>query len=322
LSERDMQRLLDLVERVLGREWIDASEWLRSLPDNSVEKIEERLIAMDYAGLIVELDAAAKTFAASTHSMFERAGRLEAKWLDKQPQLAEKLVHFEAKNLEAVRTAELNELANVQGLTEETRANIQAALVDGTRTGANPRQVARGIRDSIGLTEQQGAWVRSYEDDLRSGRLSSALRRQLRDERSDKLLRRIQKDGGELTEKQVASLVERYRKKQLKYRAEMIARTEAARNVHAGSMESFRQAIERGDLKAEDLVREWHPGPKTKHAREDHRSSALLKQRPTWGEPYAMPNGAHMMYPGDEAGGASNVIHCRCTQSITLAAAA
>lgn len=319
MSERDMQRLLALVERVLGREWIDASEWLRSLPDNTVEAIETRLIAMDYPGLVAELETAAKTFAAATHAQFERAGRAESKWMDKQPALKEQLIRFDVKNPDVVRAAETNELANVQGLTEEMRANISAALRDGANTSANPREVARSIRDSIGLTEQQGRWVRSYEADLRAGRFSAALGRELRDERSDKLLRRMRKERGQLTEKQIASLVERYRKNQLKYRAEMIARTESARNVHAGSMEAFRQAIDRGDLEAEDLIREWHPGPRTKHARVDHRASSLLDQRPAFTEPYLMPDGAHMMYPGDEAGGAANVVHCRCTQSITLA---
>jgi hypothetical protein len=32
-----------------------------------------------------------------------------------------------------------------------------------------------------------------------------------------------------------------------------------------------------------------------------------------------MADGAEMLYPGDEDGGASNVIHCRCTVSTTLA---
>jgi hypothetical protein len=132
------------------------------------------------------------------------------------------------------------------------------------------------------------------------------------------MLRRM-KRGESLTESQVESLTERYRKAQLKYRAEMIARTESARNVHAGSEESFRQAIERGDLDAADLVREWHPGPATKHARKDHRESFLLDQRPGWGERFRMADGAEMLYPGDEDGGASNVIHCRCTVSTTLA---
>lgn len=320
MSERDLVRLIEILERALGREWIDASEWLRSLDSNSATAIEARLLAGDYAGLVAEVETAARTFAAATHAAFERAGRAEAKWLDKQPDLKERLIRFDATDQHAVRAAEVNELKNVQGLVVETRDNIRAALVDGQRTGTNPRQVARSIRSSIGLTEQQSAWVRSYEADLRAGRFSRAMSRELHDDRANRMLRRM-KRGDSLTDAQVEKLVERYRKAQLKYRAEMIGRTEAARNTHAGSEESFRQAIARGDLLAEDIEAEWHPGPRTKHARADHRSSALLDQRPAFGRPFVMPSGARMRYPGDDelGAGASDIVHCRCTRSLTLA---
>lgn len=319
-----MQRLLELVERVLGREWIDASEWLRKLPENTVEAIEARLIAMDYSGLIAELESAAKTFAAATHAGFERAARAEAKWLDKQPLVADKLIRFDAKNPLVVAAANNNEYANVQGLAEEARLNVRAVMKEAARTSANPREAARAIRNSIGLTEQQTLWVMSYESSLREGRFGDALSRKLRDARSDKLLRKVQRDGGELTEKQIESLVERYRKKQLKYRAEMIGRTESSKNVHGGSDEAFRQAIERGDLTAEDLECEWHPGPRTKHARLDHRASSLLQQRPVFGQPFIMPSGARMRYPGDDelGAGAEDIVKCRCTRSVTIRKAA
>jgi hypothetical protein len=319
MSEKDLTRLIEILERALGREWIDAAEWIRSLPEASLAAIEAKIIANDFAGLFREIEtaaaSAAQTFAAATHAAFERAGRAEAKWIDKQPSMKERLIRFDAQDSEVIRAARENTYKNVQGLVEETRENLRTVLVDGQRAGTNPRVMAREIRHSIGLTDQQAQWVRSYEADLRAGRFSAARSRELHD---DRLLRGV-KRGDTLTDAQVEKAVERYRKAQLKYRAEMIARTEAGRNVHAGSEESFRQAIARGDLTADDIVGEWHPGPRRKHSRDHHRSSFLLEQRPRFGEMFVMDDGVRMRHPHDENGTARHVIHCKCTRSLTLA---
>jgi hypothetical protein len=321
VSEKDLTRLIEILERALGREWIDAAEWIRSLPEASIAAIEAKIIANDFAGLFREIEtaaaSAARTFAAATHAAFERAGRAEAKWIDKQPSMKERLIRFDAQDSEVIRAARENTYKNVQGLVEETRENLRTVLVDGQRAGTNPRVMAREIRHSIGLTDQQAKWVRSYEADLRAGRFSQARSRELHDNR---LLRNV-KRGDTLTDAQIEKAVERYRKAQLKYRAEMIARTEAGRNVHSGSEEAFRQAIARGDLAAEDVESEWHPGPRTKHARDGHRAASLLEQRPRWGETFLLPSGARMAHPGDDShgAGASDIVHCRCTRSLTLA---
>lgn len=100
----------------------------------------------------------------------------------------------------------------------------------------------------------------------------------------------------------------------------MIARTEGLKAVHAGNQELFQQAIDRGDIDANQLVGQWNPGPRTKNARPDHRTPALLSQRPAFGVPFDMPDGTQMLHPGDEAGGAANCACCRCTKSTRFAA--
>jgi hypothetical protein len=318
MSERDMKKLLDLIEKHLGTEWQGVIDWLRGLDSNSVAAIEARLIAGDYAGLLKEVDQAAKMFAAASHQGYEHAGREAAKWLDEQPGLADRLVRFDATNDRAVYAARRNELELAQGLSQETRQNVRQILVDGQRQGLNPRTMARDIRDSIGLTPTQESHVRNYRRALETGDYQNAMQRELHDDRANTRLRRLSRDGGQLTEQQIDTMTERYRTAYVEYRTEVIARTESAKNVHAGIQESFRQAIERGDIDADQLVKEWIPGPRTKDARPAHRSSALLDQRPAVGDPFVLADGVKMQWPGDPSAPVAELANCRCTFSTTF----
>ena len=81
-------------------------------------------------------------------------------------------------------------------ITEEQRASIRQVIVDGAETGANPRAMARDSRDSIGLTPNQEAAVRSYRFAIDNADWSDALGRELSDGRSDRTLAARQRDGG------------------------------------------------------------------------------------------------------------------------------
>lgn len=320
MSEKDIQKLLALVERHLGKEWIDIGDWLRSLPANELDAIERRLLAYDYTGIVAEVEQAARTFAAATHAEYARAGRAGAAWLDAQPAVADKLIRFDVANDRAVIAARRNELELVHGLTQETRQTVTQVIVDGQRNGLNPRVIAQDIRDSITLTPTQAQHVVNTRRALERGDFGNALGRELLDGRDARTLRRISRDGGQLTPKQIDQMVERYRANYVTHRAEVIARTESAKNVHAGLDESFRQAVDRGDVRADQLVKEWIPGPRTKDARDSHRATSLLDQRPKQGEPFVLPDGTRMQYPGDPAGGVANVANCRCTVATRLEA--
>ena len=319
MSERDLQRLLALWEKTLGTGWLEAAEWLRSLPANSIDAIEQRLMRGDIAGLIQESEAAALRFAAETHSAFTGAGQRGAKWLDDHPALTDKLIRFDASGSRVVQVARRNQLELVQGFQDErwqvARQITRDAMVDGT--ASNPRAVARAFRDSIGLAPNQEQAVRNYRRALEQQDWSKALGYELSSGQADRTVRRLQRDGGGLSNAQLDSMVERYRQNQITWRAENIARTEASKNVHQGLDESFRQAVDRGDIRADQLVKEWIPGPRTKDARESHRTTALLDQRPKLGEPFVMGDGVRMQYPG--AGPVEHVAHCRCTFSTTIA---
>jgi len=315
MSEREMAKLLAIIEKALGASWLDVSDWLRS--QNSLDAIEERLIRGDVQGVVKEVEQAARMFAAETHGAFTTAGKAGAKWLDAQPALADKLVRFDVTNARAIRAAQRNELEWVVGVTNDTRTMAHTAIIEGQRRNANPREVARDIREGLGLTAEQSRHVANYRRALESGDFANAMGRELHDARSDRMLRRLAGEDGSLTPAQIDKMTEQYRRNYIAYRAETIARTESARNAHAGLDEALTQAVERGEIDAESLVKEWiHAG--RGRSRADH--VAMDGKTVRFGEAFAMPDGARMKYPGDPAGGAANTANCRCTFATTIGA--
>lgn len=313
MSEKDMQDLLDLVERQLGKSWLDLVEWLRD--QNALEDVDARLAAGDHAGAIQAVEDAAKRYAADIHAGYVTAGQTAAEWLDSK---VTSPVRFDVANHRAIAWARQNAADLVQGLTDEAKQSARAIIADGVEAGENPRTIAIDLRSSIGLTADQARAVASYRRALESGDFSDALGRRLSDGRSDKTIASARDRGAELTQAQIDLAVDRYRSNSVSYRAEVIARTEALRAAHAGTDELYRQAIDNGDVDADALTGQWNPGPATKDARENHRTAALLAQRPKIGEPFVLEDGTEMMHPGDPAGGAENNASCRCCRSVRM----
>lgn len=313
-----MQKLLDLVERTLGSSWIDIVEWLRQ--HEALDQVDALLADGDYAGVLHAVETAAaqaaEKFATDVHAGYTEAGQQEAAWLGDE---TDAVVRFNAANPRAAAWAQQNQYELVQGISQEQRELIHRVIADGVTNGVNPRELARDIKDSLGLTPDQSDWVTSYRRSLESQDYANALSRALSDGRSDRSIEAAANRGDALTAEQIDQAVERYRQNVIGYRAETIARTEALRAVHQGSDELFRQAIDNGDVEHADLEGEWVPGPATAHARILHRTSDLLAQRPHVGDPFELDDGTRMLYPGDPAGGAKHNANCRCTRAVRYA---
>jgi hypothetical protein len=315
VSERDMSKLLALIEAHLGAGWVEISDWLRD--QATVDEIEARLLRGDIAGVLEEVEQAALKFAAETHQQYVRAGRETATWLDDQ--VDDRLIRFDETNPRSVARAERNRLEYVYGLRDEQREKINRVLIDGARTGANPREMARDIRDGLGLTPQQDAAVRSYRSALEAGDFTNALNRELRDARSDRSLLAARRDATALPAEQIDRMVERYRANYIDYRATVIARTEGLRALHEGNEDMFRQAIERGDVEADALVREWNHAGHGPDSRPGHVKLNGTQQK--FGEPFVNPiTGASLRYPGDPAAGPKETAQCRCALGTRLLA--
>ena len=218
-------------------------------------------------------------------------------------------VVFDSLPVGAVSAAEAYRAALVQDLTDSAREVVTQSVSANIIAGNNPRKTARDFRGVIGLSAQQELAVRNYRNYLETLN-PEALRRSLRDARSDRTVARAIQDGVPLTEQQIESLVERYRQRSLKYRSEMIARVEAMRAVNMGEYESLLTAFNEGKLN-KNLRRFWVV-TEDERLRDAHRPiPEINKYGVAVNEYFVTPLGP-MRYPLDPDGVAANVIHCRC----------
>ncbi len=314
MSEREMQDLLDLVARTLGRSWLDIVEWLRD--QNALEAVDARLAAGDIQGVIREVQTAAERYAADTHAAYITGGQKAASWLDAQT--ASSIIRFDVQNSRAVTYAQQQQRQLIAGLTQESRQVVQRVIVDGIRNGDNPLETARNLRDSIGLAPSQADAVASYRRALESGDYRNAISRALSDGRTDRSLEAALRNGTAIDPSRIDAMVERYRQNMIGYRAQVIARTESLRAVHAGTHELYRQAVDNGDVDADQLTRSWvHTG----HGK-DSRPGHIQMNGQTRGpfDPFDSPDGAQLMYPGDPDAPPDETVQCRCTVATRFAA--
>lgn len=218
----------------------------------------------------------------------------------------------------------------IRQINDTTKAAVREQLTGGMIAGSGPRDTARDVRQSIGLTDRQARAVENFRAELETfhlkrtaggwnlgGKISRApggaqvfaldsegnvkdgiLERRLRDFRHDRALIRAMESGKALTPEQIDKMVSAYARKYLKYRSEMIARTETLRATNAGAQESWRQAIERGVVAQELVRRLWIVG-------RDERVCSICrpipKMNPARGvkfdQPFATPKGPKFLPP-------------------------
>lgn len=198
----------------------------------------------------------------------------------------------------------------IREIDQTTRATIRQVLQSGLTAGDDPFAIARRVRGSIGLTQRQEAAVNNYERMLRALD-PEVLDRKLRDRRSDASVARAISNDMALTDAQVRSLVDRYRDRYLKYRANVIARTESIRAVQGAQWELFQDMINKGQIDARQVRRTWIT-TNDAHVRDAHMQIPLMNPRGVGqSETFSSPLGP-ILYPGDPSAPAANTIQCRC----------
>jgi hypothetical protein len=212
-------------------------------------------------------------------------------------------------------------------LTEGARMNVRNALFDGQVRGDNPRTTALNIVGRIdpvtkqrvggliGLTENQGNWVRSttrYLEQLDP----KYLQLELRDRRFDTIVKKAIDNGEKLSSDDVSRITTSYKNKVLKYRGDMIARTETAQTMNKGEFAATAQLLEDGLVSRDAATKEWDD---TKDSRERHTHRVMGNKYGKGNgiavdQPFESPSGAKLMYPGDTSlgAGADEVAGCRC----------
>ncbi len=233
-----------------------------------------------------------------------------------------------------LREYNLNLIREIDKGTKET---VRTMLTAGMTRGQNPLTVAREIKQAVGLTKTQQAAVARFRKELETFHTRRSAKawnlgakvskvhslqvmkinddgspkdgieeRRLRDYRFDGQLQRAMDKKKPLTKAQIDKMVAGYRRKYLKYRSEMIARTEALRAANFGQQEAWRQAVTANKVSEALLRRRWIVA-------KDERLCLVCRAVPgmnpalgvKFGEPFATPVGPIALPPLHPS--------CRCT---------
>lgn len=204
---------------------------------------------------------------------------------------------------------------HIREIAQNTAAAIAQTINRNESRSINPITTAREVRQNIGLTARQEQAVANYRLALENGS-KDALQRQLRDARFDSTVARAIADDKPLSKEQIDKMVTRYRERYIKYRSEVIARTEQLIAVSVGQ----RQSMLQGNVSPR-LRRDW---VYTHDGRERHWHATVPLLNPDGirvDEQYLTqpPSGVEMLdMPRDPNGSAANIILCRCREKYRM----
>ena len=210
-------------------------------------------------------------------------------------------------------------------------AMIQQQLERGLELGNNPRTTAldligrynpetgRRTGGTVGLTTQQAGWVNKARNELLELD-RNYFTRELRDKRYDSIVRKAIEDGKPLTKAQIDNAITQMQSKALKYRGDVIARTESINALRAGQFQAVQQALDVGELDSQDASKAWDATGDSRTRLDHWQMEEKYKDGIPINEAFQFPDGTEAMYPGDNSLGASakQVIQCRCRNVITI----
>lgn len=239
---------------------------------------------------------------------------------------------FDMRNPNVEQYLREHSSALVTRLTEEARDNVRTTLERGAIAGNNPRTTAldivgrvdpvtkKRVGGIIGLTVNQEMWSSNTKRDLQNLD-KKYFTRTLRDKRFDSLVKKAIESGKPLSDDTISKIVTSYNNRALKYRADVVSRTETLHAAQAAEWQAHKQLIETGAVKENDVKRHWDSSGDSR-VRWSHSNMDKKYQKKGVGvdEPFISPSGARMMYPGDASLGASGneTIMCRCRVRIKV----
>lgn len=216
---------------------------------------------------------------ATLRTIFERGANSSIKHLPKSVQAQ---ISFDLLNPRSVAFLRRSEFALIQAISTNTREGIREILRIGFEEGQPPVRMAREIKELMGLTPRQVRAMNNHRAMLISeGR----------------------------TPKQVIELTRRFKNRQLKFRAQMIARTETIRAASAGQKELWDQAAEQGLIDPVTARKKWIVTP-------DDRLCPICRPIPGM-NPDGVPLGSSFQTPKGPREAPPAHPQCRCSMSLT-----
>jgi len=208
-----------------------------------------------------------------------------------------------------IQAATILDTRVVNGLKNEIRETVMQEARWGLEAGESPKVTARRIRSTVGLAPNQSRAVENFRRMLTEGD-GELFTRALRDRRFDGTIRKAFAGNG-LTQAQIDKMVDAYRRRFIAFNAETHARTLALDANKQAQRLAWEDAIARGVVSADQLVRTWLAvgGP---HGDGRNRAEHLALHGTEVGFREPFPNGE--MEPGE------STYNCRCVARVTLAA--
>jgi len=218
---RVLHRIADTATPKSKKQFTDAIEGMRNssrLKDLQIA-LEQGNIDSVYRALgINQLD---KRLAPLVDTLRDAYNKAAISSIDILPKGMQEELRFDIFNPRAVDYARQRSAQLVSQVSEVTRQGIQRIITEGVEEGLTIGQQSKRIKELLALTPRQVSAVENFKAMLQAEGRKPA---------------------------QVKRMVERYRQRQLKFRATRIARTETISAVNAGQEEVWSQAIDQGLL--------------------------------------------------------------------------
>lgn len=327
------QQLLTLIDKLtpdLERAFLEAIADIKS--EIVLREIIERLERQDIEGAIEALHIQPVAFNPLAEAMRQAFNQGGALVVQNIPRLSDPLggrvvLRWDASNQRA--EANIRELSSrlIVDVTEGTKDAVRQAIVAGYAEGQGPRTIAldiagrqnkvTGRREGgvVGLNPFQQELIERTRINLASGDpklMRKYLGLKTRDKRFDATVRKAIDAGNPLDAASLEKIMMRLRDKNLKLRADTIARTETMTSVMAAKHQAYQQGLDATGRDASLVTRKWRSAG-DRRVRHTHM---VMNGQVVQGMDLAFqsPSGAMLRYPGDTSlgAGAAEIIGCRC----------
>ncbi|MDB5612047.1 MAG: hypothetical protein JWP25_8947 [Bradyrhizobium sp.] len=324
MAANSFEQLVQSWNAPLRKAFLDAVYALRD--QAQIDLIAARLEAGDVDGALraVGLDPVAfRQFDQSILNAFEAGGNFTSASLPiiQQDDGFRVKFQFNVRNPAAERWLSEHSSTLITDIMDDQRAMIRAFLMDGMAQGDNPRttaldlvgriSAATGKREGgvIGLTSSQREWVDNYEAELTSDNPQQALSRVLRDARFDRAVMKAAESGDPIPADLLDKMVVSYRNRALRYRAEVISRSESLTALHESQQQAMEQAVDSGAISRTNIKFAWRTAGDLR-VRDAH--SEMEGQEVAMGEMFIDGDGNELEYPGDPMAPIETTAQCRC----------
>lgn len=234
---------------------IDMVELVQLIATGDIDHIVAQILGDEV------LDAALSKVRYQIRLQVDKAVTWSAADLPKRAAAGRAAISFDVLNenhITAVRTLTTKVMMTLKG---DARESVRMFVETGIRAGAGPREIARHIRDIVGLAPNQVEYIANLEAALRSGDLARVRQYKMLDKRFN--LERLTPD-------KIDSIVESYRKSWVSLHSETVARTATMDTLRLGQKLSIDDAVEKGFLDGSRLMKAWvqvdRPNKRESHA--------------------------------------------------------